>query len=164
MATLTPDAASAAGPAASTPPQKATPGVSPTDGTSIDAAPEGVPEHTQLALAKLNLMEAARAIKPLQPLRDHPWITVGTAAGAGVVAGSLGGGGGGHGTGGGLAALVTSLATLVRSLSGVLGPLSSIIGPFVAGKVAASATKDDAAESSANDYGTGDPVATAGDV
>lgn len=140
-------------PKSHTPPPP-TPGVSPTDGTSIDAAPEGVSEHSQLALAKLNLMDAARAIRPLDPLRNHPWTTVSVAAGAGAVLGSASGSAGAMV---GLSGLMRSLSSVIASLSGVLGPLASIIGPMVAGKVAAATTKDDAAEAVANAQATGDP-------
>ena len=119
---------------ATTAPPASHPGVSPTDGSSIDAAPEGVPEHSQLALAKLKLMEAAREIKPLQPLRDHPWTTVGTAAGAGAILGSLGGGVGALVS---LSTLARSLSSVIASLSKLVTPLAGVLGPIIAGKMAA---------------------------
>ena len=102
----------------------------PADGTSIDAAPDGVPEHTALTLAKVRLIEAARLIDPLKPIREHPFVTVGVAGGAGAVLGSTGG------AAVAFSSLVHSFSALLRSLTGLAGPLASMIGPMLAGKFA----------------------------
>ena len=118
-------------PAVATP--VATPGVA--SGTaSIDAKPAGVAEFDALALAKVKLIDAAREIRPLQPIRDHPYVTVSVAAGAGVVLGSTGG------AALALSSIVNAVASLLKSLVGLAGPLASIIAPMVASKVAASDT------------------------
>ena len=116
------------------------PGDVPSDGTSLDAAAVGVPEHTALALAKLRLMESAREIQPLRPLREHPWATVGIAAGTGAVLGSTGG------AALAFSSVIKSLGGLVGSLAKFAGPLASVVGPIVAGKVAG----DSAADANAN--------------
>jgi len=111
----------------------------PSDGASIDAAPDGVPEHAALALAKLRLIETARLIDPLKPIREHPFVTVGVAGGAGAVLGSTGG------AALGLSSLVHAGAAFLRSLSGVAGPLASMLGPILAGKFAGEHGKTDGA-------------------
>jgi hypothetical protein len=47
-----------------------------------------VPDDNDLALRKQRLIDAARAIDPLAPLRRNPLVTVATAAAIGVVAAS----------------------------------------------------------------------------
>ena len=108
------------------------------DGASIDAAPVGVAEHTALTLAKMRLIEAGQLIDPLKPIREHPFVTVGVASGAGAVLGSSGG------AAIALSALVGSGAKFLQSLVGLAGPLASILGPIVAGKVAGNASTSQA--------------------
>ena len=43
------------------------------------------PEHAELARAKSELLDAARAIDPLAPLRRQPLLSVGVAAGIGAL-------------------------------------------------------------------------------
>ena len=45
------------------------------------------PAHASLAEAKAALIDAAKAIDPLAPMRRRPFITVGVAAGIGAVLG-----------------------------------------------------------------------------
>lgn len=83
--------------------------------------------------AKLNFANAMREFDLLEPLRKHPYLTVGAAATAGAV---LGGSGKAIG---GLAALTSSLVKLVK-------PLSGIVAQVVAAKVAAQTAASEAAD------------------
>ena len=72
------------------------------------------------------LLDAARTFDPLKKLREqihaHPFVVVGTAAGAGVLLGSS-------------AHTVVALSRLAASMVRVLKPLSGLIGQFAVAKM-----------------------------
>lgn len=96
--------------------------------------------------AKLRLLEAGRSIDPMGALRDtvrdHPYATVGTAAGAGFVLGS---------SGGMLGHLVGTGASIALTLVKFSRPLAMAAAQFAAGSLAAKKAAGDAVEEKAAD-------------
>lgn len=91
-------------------------------------APKLTPEQ-----AKTLLLDAARAFDPLRVVREHPFVTVGAAAGAGAVMGSSGAG-------------MFALTGLIRSLTKVIVPFAGIVGQVAAAHIGAKTGADQAAE------------------
>lgn len=88
------------------------------------------------AEAKARLMDVARSIDLLAPMRDHPFVVVGAAATVGAVLGSSG-------------SAINGLTGLTSTLIKLINPLSGIIAQIVAAKVASDTAtevaKDEAA-------------------
>ncbi|MGD1276398.1 MAG: hypothetical protein ABR964_04145 [Tepidisphaeraceae bacterium] len=86
------------------------------------------PAHASLAEAKAALIDAAKAIDPLAPMRRRPFISVGVAAGVGAFLGMNRG-------------RLIAPGTLTRAISSFVRPVAFAVGRYVMARASRRATE-----------------------